>query len=484
MLFSSPTFLFFFLPASLILYFATPTRRLKSLVLILLSLAFYAWGEPWFVGVLVGSIVFNYFAALFIEGQQGGARKLALGAALGGNLAVLALFKYAAFAARSFNAVAAPANMAVSVPNLVLPLGISFFTFHGLSYVIDVYRGRATANRRLEEIALYIAFFPQLVAGPIVRYNAIARRLRVRRHSFGRASAGLRIFIIGLAQKVLIADQLAPLAGALFDHVRKPGLGEAWTGTLAYSLQIYFDFAGYSNMAIGLGIVFGFSLPRNFNLPYRARSVTEFWRRWHISLTRWFRDYLYVPMGGNRGGRWRTCRNLLIVFLLCGLWHGASWTFVLWGLWHGAFLAAERMGLRKGLVGVGAIAGWAYAMLAVMGGWVLFRSPDLTAALSVWSGLVGLNGTGAFGPELKGAFEPLHVGALVTASVLAVMPFVSRRGRSAGPARRLVSAVRTRIRPAGALGTLLDTGAVAVLLILALVALSGGTYPPFLYFRF
>ena len=229
--------------------------------------------------------------------------------------------------------------------NIELPLGISFFTFHCLSYIIDVYRVRFRANRDPVDVALYISLFPQLVAGPIVRYKTVARQLDKRRQTLGRASVGARIFIIGLAQKVLVADVVAPLAQVAFDHVPHRTLPEAWIGLLAYTVQIYFDFAGYSNMAIGLGIVLGFTFPRNFRLPYTSQSITEFWRRWHMSLSSWLRDYLYIPLGGNRGTNLQTYRNLVTVFVLCGVWHGANWTFVLWGLWHGAFLVVERLGL-------------------------------------------------------------------------------------------------------------------------------------------
>ena len=232
--------------------------------------------------------------------------------------------------------------------NIALPLGISFFTFHCLSYVIDVYRRRFKANRNPIDIALYISLFPQLVAGPIVRYKTVARQLDARRFTLGRASVGARIFIVGLAQKVLVADVVAPLVQVAFDQVHDRSLVEAWIGLISYTVQIYFDFAGYSNMAIGLGIVLGFTFPRNFRMPYTSLSITEFWRRWHMSLSSWLRDYLYIPLGGNRGSDAQTYRNLIMVFLLCGLWHGANWTFVLWGAWHGAFLVIERLGLGSG----------------------------------------------------------------------------------------------------------------------------------------
>lgn len=336
MLFPSVTFLFYFLPLFFVLYCAAPGITAKNIVLLVASLLFYAWGEPRFVLLLAGQIVLNYCFALAIGSADGSRRWIAVAIGVAANLALLGLFKYADFAVGTLNVLTGGDTFAL--PGLALPLGISFFTFHAISYLVDVYRGGVAANRNLLSVAVYIAMFPQLVAGPIIRYHTIARRLSERRTTLGRAAAGFRIFVIGLAQKVLIADEVARIAETVFDKVAQPSMGEAWLGLGAYTIQIYFDFAGYSNMAIGLALALGFAFPRNFNLPYAARSVTEFWRRWHISLSRWLRDYLYVPLGGNRGSRAATYRNLCLVFVACGLWHGANWTFVIWGIHHGAFL--------------------------------------------------------------------------------------------------------------------------------------------------
>ena len=349
MVFSSITFLFYFLPIFLACYFLTPTIPAKNVATLLFSLVFYAWGEPRFLLILIFSIVFNYGAAVLIDGREGAERKSALALAVVVNLLVLGVFKYANFLTGNLDSLLKPFGWSPGVTNIELPLGISFFTFHCLSYVIDVYRRRFPANRSPVDVALYISLFPQLVAGPIVRYKTVARQLDNRRSTLGRTSVGSRIFIIGLAQKVLIADVVAPLAQVAFDHTHNPSLGEAWIGLVAYTIQIYFDFAGYSNMAIGLGIVLGFTFPRNFNMPYTSLSITEFWRRWHMSLSSWLRDYLYIPLGGSRGGNLQTYRNLVTVFVLCGAWHGANWTFVLWGVWHGAFLVIERLGLGAAL---------------------------------------------------------------------------------------------------------------------------------------
>jgi len=502
LLFSSIAFLFFFFPAAIALYFLTPKILLKNLVLLVLSLLFYAWGEPVFVVVMIGVILFNFMAAWIMDRLSGRLRQIALAIAMAVDLGVLGLFKYSDFAVLTLAKATQPLGLRLLAPGLPLPLGISFFTFHCLSYLIDVYRRRFPANRRLWEVGLYIALFPQLVAGPIVRYKTIASQIRRRRHSLGRASAGMRMFVIGLAQKVLIADMISALPNAVFDHTPRPALLDAWTGTLAYSLQIYFDFAGYSNMAIGLGLVFGFSLPRNFNMPYQSQSITEFWRRWHITLSSWFRDYLYIPLGGNRGSHLQTYRNLVIVFLLCGLWHGASWTFVLWGAWHGGFLVIERAGLSERLRRLPAPAAWAYAALAIVFGWVLFRSSDLARALDVWRGMVGLNGAGGMGPALAEALQPAEVAILAIAAVLALDP-LGRRNRhramttEVDDAEGLETLAPHTLAPAalafldgpkaqskGLLRPLADWGVTAAMLGLSLLQVSGGAFSPFLYFRF
>jgi alginate O-acetyltransferase complex protein AlgI len=467
MVFSSIPFLFFFLPLFLGAYFLTPSIRAKNLLTLASSLLFYGWGEPWFVLVLLASIAFNTLAALVIGARTGRARTVALTTAVTANLLLLATFKYADFLAANLDILLHPLGIAVNLPRIPLPLGISFFTFHSLSYVIDVYRGRFRANPDPVQVALYIALFPQLVAGPIVRYKTVARQLRARRHTLSDASAGTRIFIIGLAQKVLIADPLAQLVEVVFDHTPHPSMTEAWIGLLAYTIQIYFDFAGYSNMAIGLGIVLGFTFPRNFRLPYTSLSITEFWRRWHMSLSAWLRDYLYIPLGGNRAGTLRTYRNLLTVFLLCGLWHGANWTFVLWGAWHGSFLVLERLRLGRILGNLPPPARWFYATLVVMGGWVLFRSRTLTEAQSFYASLTGRNGIASMGLDVHAALNPSVVIPLLIGCTLATVPRWIRPPSL--PPILIASA---------------DTVWTFGLLILAMIFVAAGTYSPFLYFRF
>ena len=467
MVFSSITFLFYFLPIFLVLYFVTPTIQGKNVITLVFSLIFYAWGEPQFIVVLLFSIAFNFLAARAIDDREGPARKAALAVAVTGNLLVLAIFKYGNFVTGNLAGLLAPLGLAVATTNIHLPLGISFFTFHCLSYVIDIYRRRFRANRNPIDIALYISLFPQLVAGPIVRYKTVARQLDARKFTFGRASVGARIFIVGLAQKVLVADVVAPLVQVAFDQLPHRSLVEAWIGLIAYTVQIYFDFAGYSNMAIGLGIVLGFTFPRNFRMPYMSLSITEFWRRWHMSLSSWLRDYLYIPLGGNRGSNAQTYRNLVMVFLLCGLWHGANWTFVLWGAWHGAFLVIERLGLGSALARLQTPARWAYALMAVMGGWVLFRSADLSNAIGYYASLVGRNGLSEISFDMHDALNDRAIMTLIIGCVLAVAP--------RWPARWSAPfAVRA---PA-------DVALTFALLIFSMITVAAGAYSPFLYFRF
>jgi D-alanyl-lipoteichoic acid acyltransferase DltB (MBOAT superfamily) len=457
----------YFLPIFLTCYVLTPTVIGKNVVTLIFSLVFYAWGEPRFLLILLFSIGFNYVAAIVIDRNDGAGRKGALAFAVAVNLLTLGVFKYANFVTANFAAALKPFGLDFGHTNIALPLGVSFFTFHCLSYIIDVYRRRFRANTDPVDVALYISLFPQLVAGPIVRYKTVARQLDKRRQTLGRASVGARIFIIGLAQKVLVADVVAPLVQAAFDHVPHRTLPEAWIGLIAYTVQIYFDFAGYSNMAIGLGIVLGFTFPRNFNLPYTSLSITEFWRRWHMSLSSWLRDYLYIPLGGNRGADIKTYRNLITVFVLCGVWHGANWTFALWGVWHGAFLVIERLGLKRLLHRLPVAIRWLYAFLAVVGGWVLFRSADLAAAGDYFASLVGLNGAGDISFEMHDALKEREIVTLVVGCALAVLPRFTRR-----------------LKPPLVLRAVGDAGWTFALLVYSMITVASGAYSPFLYFKF
>jgi alginate O-acetyltransferase complex protein AlgI len=470
MLFPSITFLFYFLPLFFIVYCAAPGITAKNIVLLAASLLFYAWGEPRFVLLLAGQIVLNYGLALLIGAAYGRRRLRVTAAAVAVNLLLLAIFKYADFAVGSLNA--ALGRDMFALPGIALPLGISFFTFHAISYLVDVHRGEVRPNRSLLSVAVYIAMFPQLVAGPIIRYHTIVRRLGARRTTLGRASAGARIFVIGLAQKVLIADEVSRIAEAVFDKLVQPSLAEAWLGLSAYTIQIYFDFAGYSNMAIGLALALGFSFPRNFRLPYTSRSVTEFWRRWHISLSQWLRDYLYIPLGGSRGTARETYRNLCLVFVACGLWHGASWTFVIWGIHHGAFLIVERAGLSVALTRHPWLAR-IYLLAAVMTGWVWFRARDLDHALSFLASLAGLHGVSGLSTSVHLVVHPVTIGALLIGAGLAIIDVDLRM------LLRVAAA-----RAASAVYACADTAAVALIFALSILSVAAGSYSPFLYFRF
>lgn len=384
MVFSSFSFLFLFLPVVILGYILTPAR-FKNTFLFLLSLVFYAWGEPVFVFVMLASIVVNYVSGLLVDGCM--RRKsihaktfLALGVVL--NLLMLGYFKYVAFLATSLFEVLGLLGVSplFAVPKVALPIGISFFTFQGLSYVIDVYRCEVAAQRNIVSLGMYVAMFPQLIAGPIVRYQTVEKEIVSRGVTLEGVTLGLRFLSYGMAKKVLIANSMGVVADAVFGlPAGTASLPLAWMGILAYTLQIYFDFAGYSDMAIGLGLLFGFHFPQNFNYPYIADSMTNFWRRWHISLSTWFRDYLYIPLGGNRRGPRRTLANLFIVFAATGIWHGANWTFLVWGLWHGSFLILERL-YRDAFARMPRLLRHGYVLLAVVVGWVFFRSDSIRDA--------------------------------------------------------------------------------------------------------
>jgi len=477
MVFASPIFLFLFLPLTLAAYFAFP-KRWRNGVLLVASLVFYAWGEARYLPLIVGSVAFNWTVGRAIgRAPDGPVRRRWLGLAIVGNLAALIVFKYANFAVANVNALAPVLAMTpFAVAAIPLPLGISFFTFHAISYVVDVYKRNAQAEQSVPRFALYILLFPQLIAGPIIRWRDIATQLTHREQRIADFAWGARRFVLGLGKKVLLANTLGRVADAIFGLPATeltPPL--AWLGLVCYTLQIYFDFSGYSDMAIGLMRLFGFRILENFNYPYIARSIREFWRRWHISLSNWFRDYLYIPLGGNLVAKRRAYANLVIVFLLCGLWHGASWPFVLWGAWHGAFLVAERVGIDVLLRRLGPLS-HIYALLAVMGGWVLFRCDTLAHAIGYYQALAGY----AVGdPSRHPVAQFLDPHVMVTLAVAAVF---------ATPLARQVGAWRDRISakpgwPAtGVLGA--DIAWISCVGIAASAFLAAGTYNPFIYFRF
>lgn len=393
MLFSSIVFLFTFLPVILILYYLVP-RRLKNAVLLLCSLVFYAWGEPVYIFLMIFSIIFNYISGLDIARNLKN-RRAARGSLIFNlivNLGILGFFKYEGFLLDSLNRV-----LPVDIPyrELALPIGISFYTFQILSYIIDVYRQNVKAQKNFMDFALYVTMFPQLIAGPIVRYSDIEKQLHSRQESFRKFGDGAMFFIRGLAKKVLLANTI----GMVFTEVTSLDPGKmsvlsAWLGCAAYTFQIYFDFSGYSDMAIGLGKMFGFEFLKNFDYPYISRSITEFWRRWHISLSTFFRDYVYIPLGGNRKGPVRTIINLFVVWFLTGMWHGASWNYILWGLYFFVFLVIEKNWLLKKFQHIPHFVSHIYALVVIYFGWVLFKFEDLAGVGITLKGMLGLNGNG------------------------------------------------------------------------------------------
>ena len=483
MVFSSITFLFFFLPAVLLLYWLSG-KAARNILLLVASLFFYSWGEGVYVLLMLASITINFSGGLLIAGSRSAAFSrffLILSVSL--NILILGFFKYANFIADNLNLLLSFLDVpAIELEPVRLPIGISFFTFQALSYIIDVYRKKVPPQRNVINLALYISLFPQLIAGPIVRYNTIADEIENRSTTISGLTAGIQRFLFGLSKKILLANPLAAIADKLFMLPEAElTLPLAWLGALCYTLQIYFDFSGYSDMAIGLGRMFGFHFLENFNYPYISKSIREFWRRWHISLSSWFKDYLYIPLGGSRTGPARTHVNLLIVFVLCGFWHGASWTFVVWGLYHGLFLILERT--RFGSV---ASRFWSpvrilLTFLIVMFGWVIFRSNTLPEALSFLTVMLGVKQTSldisvlSLYADHKARFEIFM--ALLLA--LPIYPHILRLkqillGRTSGGASFAVSATVH-------LGQLLFFITISYF---AVISLAAGVYNPFIYFRF
>lgn len=468
MVFSTAAFLYAFLPAFLLCYVLLPW---KNAVALLFSLLFFSWGEGVYLILLLAVIGVNYIVGGLVSGvDNANRRRVFLGVGVALNLSTLAYYKYAAFI------VADVLGLAVSESALPqLPLGISFFIFQSMSYLIDVYRREAPAARSVFDLALYIALFPQLIAGPIVRYGSIAEALRHRHVSFDQAFRGIQLFVLGLSYKVLVANNTAEIADAVFAIAPEQlAFGTAWLGMVAYTLQIFFDFAGYSLMAIGLGRIMGFQFPQNFNYPYVSRSITEFWRRWHMSLSNWFRDYLYIPLGGNRAGAWCTYRNLLLVFLLCGLWHGAAWTFVAWGLFHGFFLVLERGGLGAMLERLPRPIAHLYVLLLVMIAWVLFRAETFSYA----GGFIQALFVAADGIEIVTVAEVLsrENAMFMCIGIVFCLPLLeSTRWRTWD---NNTSVVRSTSQ------YLMDAMITLLLLSICSVYVMSSTYNPFIYFRF
>ncbi len=474
MVFSSLTFLFFFLPAVLIIYYISP-RPLKNAVLLAVSLFFYAWGEPVYIALMIFSAVADYWIGRYIgryREHRPALAKTGLIASLTVNLAVLSFFKYADFLVGSVNAAARTDFQPLDLP---LPIGISFYTFQTMSYAIDVYRGKVRPQRNIITFALYVSLFPQLIAGPIVRYEEIERELMHRKTTVSQFANGARLFTIGLGKKVLIANQ----AGQLWTSIQGQGADElsvlsAWLGITAFALQIYFDFSGYSDMAVGLGRMFGFEFPQNFNYPYIARSASEFWRRWHMTLGGWFRDYVYIPLGGSRRGKWALYRNLVIVWGLTGLWHGASWNFVLWGLYFGVLIAAERAGLLRFLERLPAVVQHLYLLLAVLFSWVLFVFEDIRDGWQFARVMLGFSGR----PFADSAFlyDAYTNGLLLAAAAVLSTPLGAYTWKRRTESSRLLGKEPVQL--------VVQTAFLVVILMLATAYLVDDAFNPFLYFRF
>ena len=383
MLFSSLTFLFGFLPILLILYFIIKNRKYKNVVLLIFSLLFYAWGEPKYILLMLLTILIVYIFGILIDKfdreKKLTLKKLSLILCIILVLGSLIFSKYSNFLIENINSIF---NTKINLINVIMPIGISFYTFQILSYIIDLYNKKIKLQKNYFSLALYVSLFPQLIAGPIVRYETVEEEIDNRKETKEDVIAGTKRFIIGLSKKVIIANQMALLADLIFNkHNGSYGTSIIWLGTLAYTLQIYFDFSGYSDMAIGLGRIFGFHFLENFDYPYISKSVTEFWRRWHISLSTWFRDYVYIPLGGNRVNKFKWIRNIILVWLLTGLWHGAAWNFIIWGIYYGLLLLFEKLFLNKLLNKLPSIINWLYTFIIVMIGWMIFRSNSLNELL-------------------------------------------------------------------------------------------------------
>ena len=474
MVFSSLEFLCIFLPAVFLLYTVIPVHKVRNGLLIAFSLVFYAYGEPVYVLLMILSSLVNYLCALWI-GKSEKQKKLPLIIAIVFNLGTLVLFKYTGMFVTAFNSVT---HLSVPVPDIILPIGISFYTFQALSYVIDVYRGEVGVQKNYFKVLLYISFFPQLIAGPIVKYRDIAEQIDNRSQSLEQIAQGLRRSVCGLAKKVLIANTMGQVADIIFaQSTSELGFLSAWLGAAAYLFQIYYDFCGYSDMAIGLGKMFGFTFKENFRYPYGARSVQDFWRRWHISLSTWFKEYLYIPLGGNRKGKARTALNRIIVFFFTGLWHGANWTFVLWGLWHGLFLLLEEYlpFLKKLPKAIGHI----YTMLVVLLGFVVFRADTIGYGFGYIGRMFSFGSPGSYDMSLAlRQLTPWFIFIFVIAVI------------GCAPIRPLSDKIRQKLYADGSASTAWRIVSVALYclafagLFFCILRLSPSGYNPFIYFRF
>ncbi|MBP5607625.1 MAG: MBOAT family protein [Lachnospiraceae bacterium] len=467
MVFSSTVFLFVFFPLLMTIYYNPffRGRSFRNTVLLAASLGFYAWGEPVFVFLMIFFIILTWFLGLVIDKSEKHKKAwLILGISL--QASMLFIFKYLSFITSQFGKVFHDERMIIDI---ALPIGISFFTFQLMSYLFDIYYKKTEVQKNLLNLGLYVSFFPQLIAGPIVRYKQIASEIKDRKESVNDLAAGMKRFIYGLSKKVLIANYVGQIADNTFDHLGSRSVMMAWLGAICYTLQIYYDFSGYSDMAIGLGRIFGFHIAENFNYPYISKSVTEFWRRWHISLSSWFRDYVYIPLGGNRVNKGRWIRNLFIVWLLTGIWHGANWTFVCWGLFYFVILLAEKLtktdkSAEKGCVRT--LFSRIYTMIVIMIAWVIFRSDSMTSAIAYIGNMFGIGAAGLIDKAVSSYIEATAF--VLVISVLGVTPLYSK-------------AVDLLYKKKA---SWIESVWILILFVLALLQVISSTYNPFIYFNF
>lgn len=479
MLFSSTTFMFVFLPIVLAVYFITP-KKIRNLVLLLASLIFYAWGEPKYILVMLITILVNYILAIVCDwcrrtGREKGAKAALVGSVVF-SIGMLAFFKYSNFFIENYNhTIGGLSGTSLPVLSIALPLGISFYTFQTLSYTIDVYRGEVKVQKNFLDLATYVCLFPQLIAGPIVRYQTVAEELKERKESVAEFAGGVRRFVIGFGKKVLLANtagSIFEMAGSMPDSEATVGL--YWLSAIAYTFQIYFDFSGYSDMAIGLGKMFGFHFLENFDYPYISKSITEFWRRWHMSLSTWFRDYIYIPLGGNRKGQARTYLNIFIVWFLTGFWHGASWNFIIWGLYFSILLMLEKAGFLKLLQKLPAALQHIYALFFINLSWVIFSYDNLSMLGTVLKRMFGLDGIPLWSSNTGYVWLSYLVVLLIMG--IAATPYPKRW------LQWLAGRISDKILPV--VTVLAEVIGILLIMLMATGSLASDAFNPFLYFRF
>lgn len=465
MLFTSISFLYYFLPALIIIYFITP-KKYKNIILLIASLLFYFYGEPKYVFLMIAEIVIAYTGAILIDKYKSQSKNILI-ITLFIHVFLLIIFKYTDFIIQTINDIS---NANIKLLNIALPIGISFYTFQIISYIIDVYNGKVKVQKNIINLATYVSLFPQLVAGPIVRYQTVEKELDDRVHSFNNFAYGIRRFSIGLAKKVLIANALGELCTKAF-VLNETTVIFYWIFGISYMLQLYFDFSAYSDMAIGLGRIFGFNFPENFNYPYISKSITEFWRRWHISLGTWFKDYVYIPLGGNRDGKYKQIRNILIVWLLTGIWHGANWTFLIWGLLFGIILIIEKIFLNKFMEKLPSFIKRIYVLFIVMILFIIFNAENMSVALTNIKGLFGMNGeifVNDYTLHYLKSYLPLLIIAFFGAT-----PFI----------KTLIDKLRKN-KYANNIINILEPILIVIILVVVTSYLIDNSYNPFLYFRF